>query len=192
MSDDDEFMTELGQAALEEFGFSLVELQQADPPSRAAPVPLKVAANLFLIEGEFEAALTAGNIPNVCDALTRLRRLRLALETWGHGMYLKTGHRAPGREVSQDLRESLRQTAKALENPQFREVLRTPDGLRALREAVENDNLRWREAMESPQAWETFRASLKHPQLWEALENPQVREALKNFRMPPTPGPVAG
>ena len=72
-------------AALEEFGFDLVDL---DKPG--APTPGRIADRLTAIEKDIKNAIQADDSEQFKAALRRLGRLWFALEVWDLGMMKKT------------------------------------------------------------------------------------------------------
>lgn len=78
------FNAEQCEAALGEFGFSLVELGQA-----GAPTPGRIADRLFDISCDLDEALASGDAEAALSAAGELRRLRGALDTWDAQMLHK-------------------------------------------------------------------------------------------------------
>lgn len=74
-------ITEQGAAALSEFGFDLVELDQA-----GAPTPGRIADRLHDIAARLQRAVRNRSPIEMVSALGELRRLRTALDAWDVGM----------------------------------------------------------------------------------------------------------
>lgn len=70
-------MTEQGAAALAEFGFDPVPLEQP-----GAPTPGRIADRLSDIEGHLTEAYTCMDAEALVAGIRELSRLRLALDAW--------------------------------------------------------------------------------------------------------------